>query len=214
MVLTVPEVYTSQRCSCCGRIDAGNRPTRAHLICLACGPADNAGFNTVHNIMAAGRVVCATGCCLWSGGQPRKPATARCAAATKLGTYRGVPGCLSRGALGISVPSALGRQHKAVINAAERGALGRSSASPARYRIVVCAIVGAELGFQPYRREGSSRAKTSLDAQFHRQACEAKTGQGKERFDNARKTWALSAARSIRTPNENAKLLIYKVVIV
>lgn len=42
--------YTSQRCSKCGYIDAGNRPDQEHFKCLKCGFHGNADFNASQNL--------------------------------------------------------------------------------------------------------------------------------------------------------------------
>ena len=44
-VVKVPAAYTSQACSGCGYIDAGNRKTQADFECLACGYRANADVN-------------------------------------------------------------------------------------------------------------------------------------------------------------------------
>jgi putative transposase len=57
----VPALYTSQRCSACGHVAAGNRKSQAIFECAACnmGPC-NADVNAARNI-AAGRAVTARG---------------------------------------------------------------------------------------------------------------------------------------------------------
>jgi putative transposase len=52
--------FTSQRCSACGRVDAGSRESQARFICTACGFACHADVNAARNI-AAGHVVTARG---------------------------------------------------------------------------------------------------------------------------------------------------------
>ena len=42
--------YTSQRCSKCGYIDAGNRPNQENFSCLKCGFHTNADFNASLNL--------------------------------------------------------------------------------------------------------------------------------------------------------------------
>jgi transposase len=53
-------VYTSQRCSACGHMDADSRESQARFICTACGFADHADVNAAKNI-AAGLAVTARG---------------------------------------------------------------------------------------------------------------------------------------------------------
>jgi putative transposase len=42
--------YTSQRCSCCGHIAEGNRPTQSEFKCVVCGYKTNADYNAARNI--------------------------------------------------------------------------------------------------------------------------------------------------------------------
>ena len=53
-VVLVDPGYTSQRCSCCGFIDAGNRPKaergQAYFKCLQCGYEANADYNAARNL--------------------------------------------------------------------------------------------------------------------------------------------------------------------
>jgi putative transposase len=60
-VLAVPAPYTSQRCSCCGFTDKGNRTSQAVFKCLSCGAELNADLNAARNILAAGHAVLAHG---------------------------------------------------------------------------------------------------------------------------------------------------------
>jgi putative transposase len=53
-VVAVPAAYTSQRCSCCGHVEAANRPSQAAFCCLSCGHAANADHNAAINILLAG----------------------------------------------------------------------------------------------------------------------------------------------------------------
>ncbi len=53
-VVTVASQYTSQRCSACRFVDAGNRPTQERFRCLICGHEDNADLNAAKNILVAG----------------------------------------------------------------------------------------------------------------------------------------------------------------
>jgi putative transposase len=56
----VSPVFTSQRCSACGRVDRGSRESQAVFRCTACGFAANADVNAAINI-AAGHAVTARG---------------------------------------------------------------------------------------------------------------------------------------------------------
>jgi transposase len=56
----VSSVFTSQRCSACGRVDARSRESQARFVCTACGYAENADVNAARNI-AAGHAVTARG---------------------------------------------------------------------------------------------------------------------------------------------------------
>ena len=56
----VNPVFTSQRCSACGHVDAKSRESQARFVCTACGFADNADVNAAGNI-AAGHAVTARG---------------------------------------------------------------------------------------------------------------------------------------------------------
>jgi len=53
-VVAVPAKYTSQRCSVCGHLDAGNRISQARFRCLSCGFEANADLNAAINILVAG----------------------------------------------------------------------------------------------------------------------------------------------------------------
>lgn len=55
-LILVNPAYTSQKCSCCGHIDAKNRKGDKFK-CLACGNADHADVNAAKNILAAGHAV-------------------------------------------------------------------------------------------------------------------------------------------------------------
>jgi transposase len=59
-VQNVIPAYTSQRCSACGHIAAGNRKSQAVFACLACALTLNADVNAARNI-AAGHAVTARG---------------------------------------------------------------------------------------------------------------------------------------------------------
>ena len=69
----IPAAYTSQRCSVCGYIAAGNRKSQAVFDCQACttGPC-NADVNAARNI-AAGRAVTARGALGTSRSANREP---------------------------------------------------------------------------------------------------------------------------------------------
>lgn len=56
----VTSAYTSQRCSECGHVAAGNRKSQAVFACLACAVTLNADVNAARNI-AAGHAVPARG---------------------------------------------------------------------------------------------------------------------------------------------------------
>jgi putative transposase len=60
-VVRVDPRHTSQRCSACGHVDPGNRPSQAIFSCLACSHADNADANAANNILAAGLAATARG---------------------------------------------------------------------------------------------------------------------------------------------------------
>jgi transposase len=60
-VVRVDPRHTSQRCSACGHVDPGNRPSQAIFCCLACHHADNADANAAKNILAAGLAATARG---------------------------------------------------------------------------------------------------------------------------------------------------------
>jgi putative transposase len=60
-VVRVDPRHTSQRCSVCGHVDSGNRPSQAVFSCLGCGHTDNADLNAAKNILAAGLAATARG---------------------------------------------------------------------------------------------------------------------------------------------------------
>jgi putative transposase len=72
-VVVVDPRFTSQRCSACDHVAAGNWPSQAEFRCLVCAHADNADVNPAKNILAAGLAVAAR------GGRPevRVPGEAR-----------------------------------------------------------------------------------------------------------------------------------------
>lgn len=83
-VVAVDPAYTSQRCSNCGCVDAGNRTQQATFACIACGHTENADTNAAKNILAAGHAVWSerTAACGADVSRTR-PARARRAAAVK-----------------------------------------------------------------------------------------------------------------------------------
>ncbi len=83
-VVSVPAAYTSQACSYCGCVDAGNRTAQARFSCVACGHTENADLNAAKNILAAGRAVWSerTDAC-GADVSRAKPARVKRAAATK-----------------------------------------------------------------------------------------------------------------------------------
>lgn len=60
-LVAVNPAYTSQRCSCCGHTEAGNRRSQETFHCLSCGHDDNADTNAAKNILAAGLAATAEG---------------------------------------------------------------------------------------------------------------------------------------------------------
>jgi putative transposase len=48
----VSAVFTSQRCSACGQVDADSRESQARFVCMACGYACHADVNAARNIAA------------------------------------------------------------------------------------------------------------------------------------------------------------------
>ncbi len=59
-VKKIHPVYTSQRCSACGHVDADSRESQARFACTACGFVSHADVNAARNI-AAGHAVTARG---------------------------------------------------------------------------------------------------------------------------------------------------------
>ena len=68
----ISPVFTSQRCSACGQVDAKSRESQARFVCTACGYACHADVNAAINI-AAGRVVTARGGFRGTGPANREP---------------------------------------------------------------------------------------------------------------------------------------------
>jgi transposase len=62
----VSPVFTSQRCSACGQVDAKSRESQARFVCTACGYVGNADVTAAINI-AAGHAVTARGGCRDAG---------------------------------------------------------------------------------------------------------------------------------------------------
>ena len=54
VVIEVNPRHTSQRCSRCGHVAAGNRPSQAEFRCLSCGHEAHADVNAAINILRAG----------------------------------------------------------------------------------------------------------------------------------------------------------------
>jgi len=54
MIIAVNARHTSQRCSACGHVAAGNRITQAEFRCLACGHEAHADVNAAINILRSG----------------------------------------------------------------------------------------------------------------------------------------------------------------
>jgi transposase len=68
----VNPVFTSQRCSACGQVDAKSRESQARFVCTACGYACHADVNAAINI-AAGHAVTARGGIRGTGPVNREP---------------------------------------------------------------------------------------------------------------------------------------------
>ena len=68
----VNPVFTSQRCSACGQVDARSRESQARFVCTACGYACRADVNAARNI-AAGHAVTARGGFRHAGPVNREP---------------------------------------------------------------------------------------------------------------------------------------------
>jgi putative transposase len=60
-VVVVRPQYTSQRCSRCNHVDAGNRTSQGRFECISCGYEAHADYNAACNILAAGHAVSACG---------------------------------------------------------------------------------------------------------------------------------------------------------
>ncbi len=57
-LLLVDPAYTSQTCSTCGHVDAGNRTDQKTFHCLRCGHEAHADVNAAQNILARGLAPC------------------------------------------------------------------------------------------------------------------------------------------------------------
>jgi putative transposase len=55
--IKVNPAYTSQRCSCCGQVDARRSRRQTHFACVAYGHDEHADLNAAKNILAAGHAV-------------------------------------------------------------------------------------------------------------------------------------------------------------
>jgi putative transposase len=53
-LMEVDARYTSQRCSCCGHTESGNRKSQADFECLSCGVEQHADVNAAKNILTVG----------------------------------------------------------------------------------------------------------------------------------------------------------------
>lgn len=61
IVVEINPRHTSQRCSQCGHVAAGNRVTQAQFRCLVCGYESHADVNAARNILRAGLALQAAG---------------------------------------------------------------------------------------------------------------------------------------------------------
>lgn len=61
VVFEIDPRHTSQRCSQCGHVAAGNRVTQAQFRCLVCGYESHADVNAARNILRAGLALQAAG---------------------------------------------------------------------------------------------------------------------------------------------------------
>ena len=76
MLVEVDAKYTSQKCSCCGHTEKGNRKSREIFKCLNCGHEENADINAAKNILTVGRTGIACQANRMSGRQ-QEPAGTR-----------------------------------------------------------------------------------------------------------------------------------------
>ena len=61
VIVEIDPRYTSQRCSQCGHVAAGNRVTQAQFRCMVCGYESHADVNAARNILRAGLALQAAG---------------------------------------------------------------------------------------------------------------------------------------------------------
>jgi len=54
MLVQINPAYTSQQCSACYHVEAGNRKSQSEFLCLACGYKANADYNAAKNILREG----------------------------------------------------------------------------------------------------------------------------------------------------------------
>jgi putative transposase len=76
-VYKVPAVNSSRECAACGHTDAGNRPTQARFVCLACGHAEHADVNAAQVLAARGQAADARWAAMGSPLLPRPIARKR-----------------------------------------------------------------------------------------------------------------------------------------
>jgi len=72
-LVEVESRYSSQRCSCCGYTDKGNRKSQSEFVCLQCGYEQHADVNAAMNILTVGQtgMACRVN---RNGGQQQEPA--------------------------------------------------------------------------------------------------------------------------------------------
>jgi len=75
-LVEVDSRYTSQKCSCCGHTEKGNRKSQETFKCLNCGHEENADVNAAKNILTVGQtgIACRVN---RVGGQQQEPAGTR-----------------------------------------------------------------------------------------------------------------------------------------
>ena len=76
MLEQVDARHTSQRCSCCGNTEKGNRKSQAEFVCLSCGIEQHADVNAAKNILTVGLtgMACQANC---NSGRQQEPAENR-----------------------------------------------------------------------------------------------------------------------------------------
>jgi putative transposase len=72
-LMEVDARHTSQRCSCCGYTEKGNRKSQAEFECLSCGVEQHADVNAARNILTVGLMGMACGSNR-KGGRKQEPA--------------------------------------------------------------------------------------------------------------------------------------------